>query len=787
MASIPNPSLDAGLAALNQKNYPLAIAHFEGVRETELDETLVAQASQELVTAYRHNGDTVKAIALCQHLTQDSSSKLRSWAERNLVDLESQPRSTPNPTFEPAANDSTGFVAFDSTPTKTKTPPRPTTSSLKQRLLNSTKRLLPNSQPLTKKASQNPPKDSSKLPAHYSPPATQPSIFTPRPRWRNSGRATNWSPLKTLKFSRLWFVQLVSALVFFGVLRLVVQLLMRTINNILITLPFVEPIPLFYLDPTQGLAVFLLILLIASPWLIDALLKHTHGLQPLSITALASHSPETAQMMQTLCRQKHIPLPKLGLLPTDTPTILTYGNIPQTARIIVSEGLLQQLADDEIATIYAGQIAHIAHGDTTLMSLVILILQIPHMIYWKFAQWGEQLPELIRRRMPSVQKFFTPIFVGITGIIASLSYGIYWLLQLPLVWFSRARVYYSDRLSVETTGNPNGMTRALLKIALGISEDIQTYTTTSSLLESYDLLLPVGYRQALEFSSCSPSTPFERVLNWDCSNPYRDWLSLSTSHPLLGERLAMLARYAKTWKLDTELELPAPTPPIRNNLARIAKFVKGYKALPLLQSTILSGLLFGLILRGLLWIIGQIGDRLNIWQLIWMHNARPFLDACILIGFSLSVFLLINRYFPDIKPSTVQTEPHLGDLYTTPATLPPDSQPVQLSGKLLGRRGVFNWMGQDLILQTSTGLIRLHFSSFLGPLGNILPLSTRPSALVEQQVTVTGWFRRGATPWIDLEMLRPATGKAIQAYYPIWITLLALVAAAWGAYQIWQA
>jgi hypothetical protein len=170
-----------------------------------------------------------------------------------------------------------------------------------------------------------------------------------------------------------------------------------------------------------------------------------------------------------------------------------------------------------------------------------------------------------------------------------------------------------------------------------------------------------------------------------------------------------------------------------------------------------------------------------------MHNARPFLDACILVAFSLSVFLWINRYFPDIKPSTVRKEPNLGDLLTNPDTLPPDSQPLQLSGKLLGRRGVFNWLGQNLILQTSTGLVRLHFSSFLGPLGNILPLSTRPSNLVEQQVTVTGWFRRGATPWIDVETLRPASGKVIQAYYPIWITLLALVAAVWGAYQIWLA
>jgi hypothetical protein len=198
-------------------------------------------------------------------------------------------------------------------------------------------------------------------------------------------------------------------------------------------------------------------------------------------------------------------------------------------------------------------------------------------------------------------------------------------------------------------------------------------------------------------------------------------------------------------------------------------------------------LLLGVILRAVLWIVGQIGDRLNIWQIIWMHNASPFLDACILIAFSLSIFLWINSYFPDIKPSTVQTEPNLGNLFANPSTLPPHSEPIQLSGKLLGRQGLFNRLGQDLILQTSTGLVRLHYSPHLGPLGNLLPQSTRPSNLVNQQVTVTGWLRRGVTPWIDVETLRSQGGKVTRAYYPLWLTIVAFAAALWGAYLIWQA
>jgi Zn-dependent protease with chaperone function len=119
----------------------------------------------------------------------------------------------------------------------------------------------------------------------------------------------------------------------------------------------------------------------------------------------------------------------------------------------------------------------------------------------------------------------------------------------------------SDRLSVETTGNPNGMTRALLKIALGITEEIQNDRKTSALLESFDLMQPVGYRQAITSGSCSPQTPLEAVLHWDYTKPYRNWLTAGASHPLLGERVALLCRNAQFWKLEPELDMPANRSP----------------------------------------------------------------------------------------------------------------------------------------------------------------------------------------------------------------------------------
>ncbi|MGB7444427.1 MAG: zinc metalloprotease HtpX [Coleofasciculaceae cyanobacterium] len=729
MNSIPNASLGTALAALKQGNYQEAIAHLENVCETELDESIVSKASKALVEAYRRNGEHHKAKALCQRLAQDPDPKLKEWATRSLAEFAS-----------------TEALAVESS-----------TSS------------------------------ASLLPVPYSATSTAiPSLYTPRPRWRNSGRPKQRRTLKPPKLRRLWLVEIGTAIAVFWLLRFCLQLGMRTTNNILVKLPFLQPLQLFYRDPSTSIYILLAFLLILSPWLIDALLRWFHGLEKLSLPQLASRSPESAEILQRFCQQRKLPLPKLGLLTTKIPVALTYGNLPQTARIVVSEGLLEQLQDDEIATIYAGQLGHIVHWDFILMSLGTLIIQIPYIIYYQVALWGEKLPDLLERKWSSYPKLLGDIILGITSIISSFSYGIYWLLRLPLLWFSRVRLYYSDRLAIETTGNPNGLTRALLKIALGISQDIQVFGATGKLLEGYDLLLPVGYKQAITIGSCSPSTPFEEILKWDCINPYRDWLIISASHPLMGERLQLPTRYAQFLQVETELDLPNLSSPPRNSAARLSKLKKSYQALPLLQSCVLFGLIVGLILRAIFWLIGKISYYLYIWQFVWMSNAAPFLDACVLVAFSLCAFIWINNYFPDIKGSKVWKQPNLATFFANPYTLAPDSQPIQLTGRLLGRGGLLNWLGQDLILQTSTGLVKLHYFSFLGPAGNLLPISTRPSDLVDKEVTVTGWFRRGATPWIDVETLRTEDKKISRANYPVWITILALAAAIWGAYQVWQ-
>lgn len=456
--------------------------------------------------------------------------------------------------------------------------------------------------------------------------------------------------------------------------------------------------------------------------------------------------------------------------------------MPRFARIAVSQGLLEELAEDEIAAIFARELGHIAHWDFAPMSLAVLVLQIPYLIYWQVAHWGERLSDLM------TVPFLRSAVKLAAGAISACSYGIYKLLKWPMLWLSRRRVFFSDRTAAEITGNPNGLTRAMGKIAIDTAICIEQEKQTSYFLESFDLLLPVSPLQAVTLGSAAQHSSLEPILQWDLANPLRNWLTVNSTHPLLGERLKLLALYAQFWKLETELDLASLSEPEASNKGKLSFFksiLKLQKSKLFLQGAPFLGIPMSLAIVGVLWSIGAILSRTSIWQFDWLLGDRSILWGCLPIGFSLGTLARINYFFPDI-PARQVAPPSLPEILSNPETLPLDAKPVKLEGKLLGRSGISNWLGQDLILQTDSGLVRLHYVSRFGPIGSWWPVPVRPIDLLGKSVTATGWLRRGAIVAIDLETLRAPGGKTSNSGHPIWSAILAFAAAFWGAYTIVQ-
>jgi Zn-dependent protease with chaperone function len=739
-------SLEAGLVALKQGNYETAIAHLEPVASSQSNTTPSLQARVGLVMAYARIGEVSKAIAISQNLIETNNPQVQEWATRALEHLTK--RKKPE---QESKNVETGFVAFDNSPPNNPpdTPPD-TEEKPKDEVIETKNNQIPVMVPLPKlKATVAPPPPPPPLAGFMgSVTRTQAKLFGVI-YWRQAQRARAWQPLRKPKLIPLRLLAAGTFIALFWVVREIIKLALGLFNQTLVKLPYLEPIQFLYNDPTRLLLIVLVILIAVSPWLLDLLLANLYGQRELTKDILNARSREAVRVLQRCCQQRHWPLPKLRILPMAAPIILTYGSLPRNARIVVSQGLLEQLADDEIATIYATQLGHIAHWDFAVMSLVLLVTLPIYQLYQQVSEWANNISGKILR---------WPV-----TILASLIYGVWCLLTGTALWLSQLRLYYSDRVAAEITGNPNALIRALLKISIGIAADIQKQEQTSWQLESLNLLTPVSHQQSLSLGTIASNLSFESFLKWDLVNPYRRWFTINNSHPLMGDRIERLCQIARHWHLDTELHFPSEQP------------AKVKRQSFLLQIAPWLGIPLGVLFAGLVWLTWQLAFTLKFLNLKWIYEDWSFITGCLLIGFSIGTVMRINSFFPNIKPDTVQTDDYLPNLLSDPSALPIDSISVRLVGKLLGRQGTSNSLAQDLIFQSSAGLVKLHHISWLGQ-------SVNHQDLIGRQIIVTGWFRRGATPWIDIQTLETQSGKTINSPHPIWSTALAVAAQAWGAY-----
>lgn len=778
--------LEAGLAAFKQGDYASAIALLQA-NPLPPTHPLSLKAQMGLVIAYTKVKQPQQAIALCRALCQSPHPQTQTWATETLASLQQR-----YPQVQPEADptiDRSGFVPLD--------PANPLEGLLDDRTgFTPIEPEIPSSQLLETETGSVPLESPTPPSRPVSPPAAgsdrRKNISTPQPRrspspiaiaasqllaeqppykptWRNAGRLnTRGQSLGKVKVWRFAVIQVLTAIALFWMVQTISFSAFDSLTTGLSRIPWLGFRKVLTEPPTIAIVVSLVILFVASRWLLDALLKWRSGLHEFSIAQLQTYSEETVQVLRRFCQTRRIPPLALGLLPATEPIAFSYGCLPRYTRIVVSQGLLDRLADDEIATVYANELGHLVYRDTPLMSLAMVLMQIPYTLYAIVSEWG-------KRKTAKLTQLSA-------GLIAAVSYGIYALLRWMALWLARQRLYFSDRIAAELTGNPNAYSRALLKLAIGTAETVEAQTHTSYLLEGFDLLSPLGQHMATSLGSLYPHTPLEPTLAWDWQHPQRHWLSLNNSHPPTGDRLHLLTLYARHWKLEPELQWSEGSQPVKRPRSLTAQ---QWQTL-LLQGAPFFGIGFGLIGAFLFWLVGWAGMQLSLPQLAWMQTDRSLVWGLPLVGFSLGTFLRINPFFPDIKffGTTAETSLSLPTLLKSPTAVPVDSTTVRLEGKLLGRRGISNDLSQDLLLQTPTGMIRLHCLSKWGPIGNLFRRDICPTDLLNQTVVVTGWFRRGIVPWIDVETLRTAGGRQHRSDHPVWSVILAAIAALLGIWTI---
>ncbi len=473
-----------------------------------------------------------------------------------------------------------------------------------------------------------------------------------------------------------------------------------------------------------------------SPWLMDWIQHSLYGTQWVSLAEIGRRSPESAEVIERVCRQYKLKQPKLGLIRDQNPTAFSYGSLPNNARIVVSEGLFTYLEDEEVATVYAHELGHIIHWDFAVMTLAATLVQLLYLLY-------VYVRDTRRGRRGSKNLAF----------LAPVAYLFYVAGSYLVLYLSRVREYFADHFAAATTGNPNALARALVKIAFGIvqegerEQDEEARQRSARLLEGtralgiYDakaaVIAGTAYRVAADPGQVG------RVFLWDLFNPWAWWMELNSTHPLTGKRVRALATYAEQLDLPVEFDM--------------ASVVAQGKQLNRQQ-------LYGSFLRDLLllnaeWLGAVLGMVLGIPAL--QAGSYGMLAGLALAGASLGLLLKMTVMYPSLEnPPALTVLKAMSNPYASPLR----GLPMQLEGRVIGRGDPGYRFGSDLKLQDETGMIFLRYVSRFGPLGNFLFGANRAGRLVGQEGMVVGWFRRGAVPYLDLARFQSRSGKVVTSH-----------------------
>jgi heat shock protein HtpX len=156
------------------------------------------------------------------------------------------------------------------------------------------------------------------------------------------------------------------------------------------------------------------------------------------------------QIVSRLANRSGLPMPRVYIIPEQSPNAFATGRNPHHAAVAATEGILSILDEEELEGVIAHELAHVKHRDI-LISSIAATLAATIMMVSRFAMFfgGGRSDE--REGMNPVALLATIILAPIAAM----------LIQAAI---SRSREFDADAGGAGMTGNPNGLISALKKI-----------------------------------------------------------------------------------------------------------------------------------------------------------------------------------------------------------------------------------------------------------------------------------------------------------------------------------
>jgi len=163
-----------------------------------------------------------------------------------------------------------------------------------------------------------------------------------------------------------------------------------------------------------------------------------------------SEAPRLYNIVNKICLKANLPMPRIAIVPTQTPNAFATGRNKNNAIVAATEGILQTLSDDELEGVLAHEMAHVKDRDILVMSVAATIAGAISFAA-RMALWNS----LGRSRGNG--NAILLLVAAITAPMAAM------LLQLAI---SRNREYKADREGALLIQRPLALARALEKLEI---------------------------------------------------------------------------------------------------------------------------------------------------------------------------------------------------------------------------------------------------------------------------------------------------------------------------------
>jgi len=185
-----------------------------------------------------------------------------------------------------------------------------------------------------------------------------------------------------------------------------------------------------------------------SYWFSDKIVLRMYAAQEVT----PQQAPELTAMVGDLAREAGVPMPRLFVIPQETPNAFATGRDPSHAVVAVTEGIVRLLSPAELKGVLAHEMTHVLHRDILIQSVAATlggaIMMLANMFRFTALSVGGEGDQ--RRGNPLSMMLFV-----VLGPFAAM------LIQMAI---SRSREFLADEGGARLCHDPESLARSLEKL-----------------------------------------------------------------------------------------------------------------------------------------------------------------------------------------------------------------------------------------------------------------------------------------------------------------------------------